>query len=99
MFETDTNPRPFGVVSACKAASQFCKNSTKIPARIHQYPPVSGGSQKHRLVGYDPLFVLGVAKPAFSAVLSNDLVKGKHPSCKAYAGFDPARILAGGGAA
>lgn len=99
MFETDTNLRPIGVVSPCKAASQFCKNSTELPARINQYPAASGVSQKHRLVGYDPLFVLGVAKPAFSAVLSNILVKGKHPSCKAYAGFDPARILAGGGAA
>lgn len=99
MFETDTNPRPIGVVSPCKAARKFCKDSTEIPARIYQYPAASGVSQKHRLVGYDPLLTRAVAKPSVSAVLPSGLVKGKHPSCKAYADFDPARILAGGGAA
>jgi hypothetical protein len=99
MFETDTNPRLIGVVSPCKAARNFCKDSTEIPARICQYPTASGVSQKHRLVGYDPLSTSGIAKPAISAALPNGLVKGKHLSCKAYAGFGPARILAGGGAA
>lgn len=55
MFETDTNPRLIGVVSPCKAARNFCKDSTEIPARICQCPTASGVSQKHRLVGYDPL--------------------------------------------
>jgi len=99
MTNSDTNRRRSGVGSCCKAARIFCKDSARIPARIYQHLAQCVASEKHRLVGYDPLVNATSIKAGVWSNLLTGSRKSKTPTCKAYANFDPARILAGWGSA